>query len=177
MMSAIATLDENARVDVIILTRGVGSENDLRVFNETPLCRVISNTETPVVVGVGHENDRTLADEVADRRVMTPTHAGEIVPEKEALESEIETKISVSRAHTLEQPPTEWKCSLLSWTIHISNASNPDWERLSATSSTRTRRVSPSNFRRTILGWTTSLRNLNNKKPTSKLSAASTVNV
>ncbi|WP_254810709.1 exodeoxyribonuclease VII large subunit [Natronosalvus amylolyticus] len=92
MMSAIGRLDDTAHVDVIILTRGGGSEKDLRVFNETPLCRVIFDTDTPVVVGVGHENDRTLADEVADRRVMTPTHAGEIVPEKDALESEIEAK-------------------------------------------------------------------------------------
>lgn len=51
---------------------------------------MIHNTTTPFVVGVGHENDRTLADEVADKRVMTPTHAGEIVPKKEELETELE---------------------------------------------------------------------------------------
>ncbi|MCU4975713.1 exodeoxyribonuclease VII large subunit [Halobacteria archaeon AArc-m2/3/4] len=89
MMQAISELDDDARVDVIVLTRGGGSEKDLRVFNETPLCRVIHNTETPIVVGVGHENDRTLADEVADRRVMTPTHAGEIVPKKARLEEQL----------------------------------------------------------------------------------------
>lgn len=61
----------------------------LRVFNETPLCRVIFNTETPIVVGVGHERDRTLAEEVADKRVMTPTHAGEVVPEKQLLEQDL----------------------------------------------------------------------------------------
>ncbi len=91
MMQAISELDDNTRIDVIILTRGGGSEKDLRVFNETPLCRVIHGTKTPLVVGVGHENDRTLADEVADKRVMTPTHAGENVPKKEALETTLES--------------------------------------------------------------------------------------
>lgn len=90
LMNAISALDDDATVDVIVVTRGGGADTDLRVFNETPLCRVIHNTETPVIVGVGHENDRTLADEVADRRVMTPTHVGEIVPEKEELERDVE---------------------------------------------------------------------------------------
>ncbi len=91
MMQAISILDDNARIDVIVLTRGGGSDKDLRVFNETPLCRVIHNTTTPIVIGVGHENDRTLADEVADKRVMTPTHAGEIVPKKERLETSVQS--------------------------------------------------------------------------------------
>jgi len=90
LMSAISSLDDDAAVDVIVVTRGGGADTDLRVFNETPLCCVIHNTQTPVVVGVGHENDRTLADEVADRRVMTPTHVGEIVRKKEELEHDVE---------------------------------------------------------------------------------------
>jgi len=66
LMSAVATLDEDATVDVIIVTRGGGADKTLRVFNETPLCRVIANTDTPTEIGIGHEDDRTLADEVAD---------------------------------------------------------------------------------------------------------------
>ena len=91
IMGAISELDDDPLIDVIVLTRGGGSDKHLRVFNETPLCRVIHKTDTPVVVGVGHENDRTLADEVADRRVMTPTEVGEIVPEKATLETELDT--------------------------------------------------------------------------------------
>ncbi|MBX0288734.1 exodeoxyribonuclease VII large subunit [Halomicroarcula sp. F28] len=91
LMEAISVLDDDAAVDVIVLTRGGGADKHLRVFNETPLCRVIHNASTPVVVGVGHENDRTLADEVADKRVMTPTHVGGIVPEKATLVDEMET--------------------------------------------------------------------------------------
>ncbi|WP_170096391.1 exodeoxyribonuclease VII large subunit [Haloarcula argentinensis] len=91
IMGAISELDDDPLIDVIVLTRGGGSDKHLRVFNETPLCRVIHKTETPVVVGVGHENDQTLADEVADRRVMTPTEVGNIVPEKTTLDAELET--------------------------------------------------------------------------------------
>jgi exodeoxyribonuclease VII large subunit len=86
MMEAISVLDRDSTVDVLVLTRGGGADTTLRVFNETPLCRVIFNTDTPIVVGVGHERDRTLAEEVADKRVMTPTHAGEVVPKRQHLE-------------------------------------------------------------------------------------------
>lgn len=90
MMEAISVLDRDPAVDVLVLTRGGGADTTLRVFNETPLCRVIFNTDTPIVVGVGHERDRTLAEEVADKRVMTPTHAGDVVPEKQLLEQDFE---------------------------------------------------------------------------------------
>jgi exodeoxyribonuclease VII large subunit len=86
LMSAVAALDEDATVDVIVVTRGGGADKTLRQFNETPLCRVIANSETPIAVGIGHEDDRTLADEVADYRFMTPTHAGEVVPRRADLE-------------------------------------------------------------------------------------------
>jgi len=91
MMQAISELDDDARVDVVVLTRGGGADKHLRVFNETPICRVVHNTDTPVVAGVGHEADRTLVDEVADCRVMTPTHVGEIVPKKDALDEKVAT--------------------------------------------------------------------------------------
>jgi exodeoxyribonuclease VII large subunit len=105
IMGAISELDDDPLVDVIVLTRGGGADKHLRVFNETPLCRVIHKTETPVVVGVGHENDRTLADEVADRRVMTPTEVGNIVPERATLEAELETleeRLDVAYTDTVE---------------------------------------------------------------------------
>jgi exodeoxyribonuclease VII large subunit len=88
MMQAIGALDNDAQVDLIVLTRGGGADKHLRVFNDTALCRVIHGTTTPIVVGVGHEADRTLADEVADERVMTPTEVGEIVPHKQTLTDE-----------------------------------------------------------------------------------------
>jgi len=86
MMQAISELDDDPLVDVIVLTRGGGADKHLRVFNETPLCRVIHRTDTPTVVAIGHEADRTLADDVADERVMTPTEVGEIVPREDDLD-------------------------------------------------------------------------------------------
>ncbi|WP_049935209.1 exodeoxyribonuclease VII large subunit [Haloplanus natans] len=91
LMGAVSELDDAARVDVIVVTRGGGADVDLRVFNETPLCRVLHNTSTPVVVAVGHDADRTLAGAVADERVMTPTDVGRIVPDVTALAEECET--------------------------------------------------------------------------------------
>ena len=88
LMSGVAAFDKDATVDVIIVTRGGGADKTLRIFNETPLCRVIADTETPTAVGIGHEDDQTLADEVADYRFMTPTHAGEVVPKRSDLEQD-----------------------------------------------------------------------------------------
>jgi exodeoxyribonuclease VII large subunit len=90
LMGAVSALEKDAAVDLIVVTRGGGADKTLRVFNESPLCRVIAGTDKPIVVGIGHEDDRTLADEVADSRVMTPTHVGGVVPEKDALEGDIE---------------------------------------------------------------------------------------
>jgi len=88
LMSGVASFDEDATVDVIVVTRGGGADKTLRIFNETPLCRVIADTDTPTAVGIGHEDDQTLADEVADYRFMTPTHAGEVVPKRADLDQE-----------------------------------------------------------------------------------------
>ena len=88
LMSGVAAFDTDAAVDVIVVTRGGGADKTLRTFNETPLCRVIADTDTPTAVGIGHEDDRTLADEVADYRFMTPTHAGEVVPKRADLDQE-----------------------------------------------------------------------------------------
>ncbi|ERG97110.1 exodeoxyribonuclease VII large subunit [Haloquadratum walsbyi] len=90
LIEAINHLDDDPQIELIILTRGGGAEKHLRVFNEIPLCRVIHETTTPIVVGVGHENDRTLAEAVADKRVMTPTEVGNVIPEKNELLEEIE---------------------------------------------------------------------------------------
>jgi exodeoxyribonuclease VII large subunit len=91
IMGAVSTLDDEATVDVIVVTRGGGADTDLRVFNETPLCRVLHTTSTPVVVAIGHEADRSLAGEVADERLMTPTDVGRIVPDVVALTEELTT--------------------------------------------------------------------------------------
>jgi exodeoxyribonuclease VII large subunit len=82
IIKAIQMLDADSEVDVIILTRGGGSFQDLLVFSDEQVVRAVANCKTPIVSAIGHENDRPLTDEVADFRASTPTDAAKnVVPD------------------------------------------------------------------------------------------------
>lgn len=82
-----------AGVEVILLGRGGGSFEDLMPFNDERLARTIAACPVPIVTGIGHEPDVTIADMVADLRASTPTGAAEaVVPDRAALAATIDAR-------------------------------------------------------------------------------------
>ena len=81
---AIRELDAIDDIDVIVVTRGGGSFEDLLPFSDESMMRVVANAVTPIVAAIGHEEDRPIIDYVADYRASTPTDAARrIVPDVE----------------------------------------------------------------------------------------------
>ena len=82
----------NSNADVIIIARGGGSIEDLMCFNNEDLAYALSKSKIPIISGIGHAEDFTIADFVADKRATTPTNAAEIaVPNKKEIIERIET--------------------------------------------------------------------------------------
>ncbi len=79
LLRALDSVREMPEVDVVVLTRGGGSAEDLLVYNREDLARAILSCPVPVVTAIGHEVDVSVADLVADLRVATPTEAAKRV--------------------------------------------------------------------------------------------------
>ncbi|MFH1537262.1 MAG: exodeoxyribonuclease VII large subunit [Patescibacteria group bacterium] len=92
IIDAINYLNEkHSDAETIMLTRGGGSMEDLQAFNDEEVARAIFSSKIPIISGVGHERDVTIADMVADRRAATPSNAAELlVPHKDDLLMQIE---------------------------------------------------------------------------------------
>jgi exodeoxyribonuclease VII large subunit len=89
--AAIEWVNRHDAAEVIAIVRGGGSLEDLWPFNEEPLVRAIAGSAIPVVTGVGHETDVTLADFAADQRALTPTDAARIVvPDADEIRRQLE---------------------------------------------------------------------------------------
>lgn len=99
---ALARIARVAGIDVVILTRGGGSLEDLWEFNDEGLARTIATLDVPVISAVGHQTDYTISDFVADLRAPTPSAAAElVVAQKTDLEARLERGAGRLRTATL----------------------------------------------------------------------------
>ncbi len=99
ILAALAELDADRTVDVIVIARGGGSLEDLLPFSDEALVRAVFATTTPVVSAIGHEADNPILDLVADLRASTPTDAGKrVVPDV----AEEGRALAQARAHLVQ---------------------------------------------------------------------------
>ncbi len=98
---ALDMVSEEQWAEVAVLIRGGGSLEDLWAFNTEPVADAIFRSQIPVVCGVGHEPDVSIADFVADHRVATPSHAAqELWPRRETLSQQVDRlEIALARAY------------------------------------------------------------------------------
>jgi exodeoxyribonuclease VII large subunit len=103
IISAINTVNSQPSLDdVLVITRGGGSADDMAVFNDENLVRAISSSRTPTLVAIGHEVDESLAETVADARASTPSNAAELLVPDRVAELKSVKILRKSFAHNLK---------------------------------------------------------------------------
>lgn len=105
IIDALNALNKIVKPDLIIVARGGGSIEDLMAFNDEGVAQAIADSQAPVITGIGHETDFTIADFVADLRAPTPTAAAELAtPDQEELRTsmtDLRRDLSISMTNTL----------------------------------------------------------------------------
>jgi len=113
VLSRLAQQHQQLGLDAIVIARGGGSREDLMVFDDADVCRSLATFPLPVVTGIGHEDDLTVADLVADHRTATPTAAMvTLMPSKESARQTIiqrRNRLSESKRWRLEQASARLK--------------------------------------------------------------------
>ena len=95
IINALNALNDRGDIDVIIIARGGGSIEDLWAFNDEKVARAIYSSAAPVISGVGHDTDFTIADFVVDKRAPTPSAAAELaVPHRGEIETRLQNCIA-----------------------------------------------------------------------------------
>ncbi len=93
--TAIEKLNTGEKIDVLVITRGGGSADDLAAFNNEQLVRAVAGSRVPTLVAIGHEIDISLAELAADQRASTPSNAAELlVPDKSAVASALKSDLA-----------------------------------------------------------------------------------
>jgi exodeoxyribonuclease VII large subunit len=120
LVRALQRADRVRDADVILLVRGGGSLEDLMAFNSEALARAIRATHLPVVAGIGHETDTTVADLASDRRAATPSAAAELVaPSVAVLRDDVAARTAhLARAITATIEVRRHRVHIASMSLH-----------------------------------------------------------